>query len=589
MSLNNINIDDYYLPGVSQESFVSTISQKNLKFFVLLSLVIFGILFFWIFHLQVIKGSIYQEMAEGNRLRIEKISAIRGNIYDRNGNILATNQPRFFLAVVPGDLPRQEYKRQAIVEKIIHFAQLNNQETEKLSKISSSNSYEPFFIKELNYQKAILTKIFSADLAGVMVKIIPQRIYPPGSEFSHLLGYLISDKKPFGQFLGKTGLESFYQKDLKGVDGLKRIGVNSLGKEEGIAETIEGQSGSDLSLSIDYHLQKKIAEAFQKKGFNSGAAIALDPRNGEILALLSFPFYDNNLFNLNLTQEEFQNLIKKKNISFFNRAISGEYPPGSTIKPLIAIAALNEELITPKTIFHSVGGIRVGKWFFPDWLPGGHGLTNLSRALAWSINTFFYIIGGGYGEFKGLGEEKISYYSRLFGLGQITGIDLTEEKAGFLPNAQWKETIKGEKWYIGDTYHLSIGQGDILVTPLQMANLTAAIANNGTLFKPKLKKDSPSEIIRSNFIKKEHFQAVKEGLRLAVLSGSARRISYLDVAGKTGTAQVKDGSHAWFTGWAPYQNPEIVLTILVEKGGEGSATAVPIAEEVFNWYFREFR
>jgi len=284
----------------------------------------------------------------------------------------------------------------------------------------------------------------------------------------------------------------------------------------------------------------------------------------------------------------------------FNRVISGEFPAGSTFKPVMAAAALQEKIINANTSFMSTGRLCVGEWFFPDWKAGGHGLTNVKKALADSVNTFFYYVGGGFGDFKGLGIDKIVKYAALFGLDKVTGIDLPNEASGFLPSQKWKEDTKNEVWYIGDTYHASIGQGDITVTPLQVANYTAAIANGGTLYEPHvvtkildhnnnlITKIKP-QVVRSNFISPENIKIVQEGMRQTITAGSGRSLNSLpvEVAGKTGTAQWSStqATHAWFTGFAPYDQPEIAITVLVEAGGEGSTVAVPIVKEILQYYF----
>jgi penicillin-binding protein 2 len=283
----------------------------------------------------------------------------------------------------------------------------------------------------------------------------------------------------------------------------------------------------------------------------------------------------------------------------FSRSILGEYPSGSTVKPVLAAGALEEKVVTKDTTVNSTGGISIGKWFFPDWKAGGHGAANVTKALAWSINTYFYYIGGGFGDFKGLGLERIGKYLKLFGLGQQTGIDLTGERLGLVPDAQWKRETKNQDWFIGDTYHLSIGQGDLLVTPLQVNSYTSAIANGGKLFVPRLalsaiqpdgsKKSFPPSVIRNIPVSQENLAIVRQGLRETITAGSAQSLNSLPVkvAGKTGTAQWSDTkpNHAWFTGFAPYDNPNFCITVLVEEGGEGSAVAVPIAKEVMQWWF----
>jgi len=303
-----------------------------------------------------------------------------------------------------------------------------------------------------------------------------------------------------------------------------------------------------------------------------------------------------------VSQEEYNAFLNDENNPLFNRAISGEVPSGSTIKPVVAAAALQERVISENTSFLSIGGLHIGQWFFPDWKAGGHGVTNVRKALAESVNTFFFYIGGGYQDFVGLGVDRLVKYMRLFGLGEKSGLDLNGESAGFVPTSDWKEETKNEAWYIGDTYHISIGQGDILVTPLQVANFTAAVANGGILYRPYLVqslldennqvvKQIEPQIIRRDFIDPYNLQVVREGMRQTVIAGSARSLSVLPVnsAGKTGTAQwsSKKQNHAWFTGFAPYENPEIVITVLVEEGREGSEVSVPIAKEILDWYFSQ--
>jgi penicillin-binding protein 2 len=263
-------------------------------------------------------------------------------------------------------------------------------------------------------------------------------------------------------------------------------------------------------------------------------------------------------------------------------------------------AALQEGVVSENTGVLSVGGIRIGQWFFPDWKAGGHGRVDAKRAIAESVNTYFYYIGGGYEDFRGLGVEKINYYGDLFGLGKQTGIDLAGESSGFLPTPAWKENVRGERWYIGDTYHLSIGQGDLLVTPLQVAMFTSVFANGGKLYRPhfirkilssddRVINETAIEPVREDFIDAYNVNVVKQAMRQTVVSGSARKLanSTVEIAGKTGTAQwsTKKANHAWFTGFAPYDEPKIVITILIEEGKEGSEVAVPIAGEFINWYF----
>ncbi|MFH1255356.1 MAG: penicillin-binding protein 2 [bacterium] len=570
--------------------------------------------------LQIVKGSYYHDLAEGNRIRIQRIESKRGVIYDRKYRPLARNSANFLLYFIPADLPKDNSGLQTVVEKASESLENFNPEDilNSLSKIKpgSLESYQPMFVADnIEYEKAMALYLESDNMPGVAITNKTRREYNLYSlSLSHILGYTgkINDQElaksgseylPI-DYIGKSGIENFWENEMKGYNGKKQIEVDALGKEKKIINREAGEDGHNLVLSIDIELQKKLEESvigvLKKLNLNKACAIALDPNNGEILAMVSLPAYNNNDFARGMTAEQYQKIANHPDIPLFNRCISGEYPSGSTIKPVIASAALEENIINENTSFLSVGGIRIGQWFFPDWKAGGHGATNVRRALAESVNTFFYYIGGGYQNFHGLGLERMVKYEKLFGLASQTGIDMPGEADGFLPTAEWKENTKNEPWYIGDTYHLAIGQGDTLVTPLQVAYYTSAFANRGSLYRPHLIKqvlnskdelmgDVENKPIKSNIISSKNMDIVRQGMRQTVTAGSARSLQSVpvEVAGKTGTAQwaANKPTHAWFTGFAPYENPEIVITVLIEQGGEGSSTAVPIANEVLTWYF----
>lgn len=574
--------------------------------------------------LQIVKGDDYYSMAEGNRVRVERIEAKRGIIYDNNRRVLSRNVANFLLYFIPADLPAELGKREEIFNEVSRI--LGDKPVEdikkELNKVKpkSLESYQPLFIADdIPYEKAMLLYLKSSEWPGAVLTNKSRREYDLASRsLSHVVGYTGkispeelkkggSEYSPI-DYIGKMGIEYFWEPDLRGINGKKEIEVDAMGKEKKIMNEIKPEDGNNLVLSINSELQKKIGEemlnAFSKFNFKKGVVVAMDPQSGEILSLVSMPVYDSNAFARGITADEYNNLLNQPDHPLFNRAISGEYPSGSTIKPIISSAALEEGVINENTTISSTGGIRIGEWFFPDWKAGGHGQTSVRRALAESINTFFYYIGGGFGDFKGLGIDKIVQYAKLFGLGSQLGIDLPSEGSGFLPTKDWKEKTKGERWYIGDTYHLSIGQGDILATPLQVAAYTSVFANGGKLYRPHLVKEilSASDVlikkideppIRENFISEHNLQIVREGMRQTVTAGSAISLSDLPVAvaGKTGTAQwsSKNNPHAWFTGFAPYENPEIVIVVLIEEGGEGSSVAVPIAEEVLRWYFGDYQ
>jgi penicillin-binding protein 2 len=548
-------------------------------------------------------------------MRTVPISAERGIIYDKNMKPLVSNVPTFSLYLIPSDFPKKEEERLSAIGSLAEVIKIDPIEIEETLKSASPYSYVPVLLREnIDYEEAIRLKIESARLSGVDLQLESRREYLKGDSdsvksLSHILGYVgkISEKeleknKDYSpnDFMGKTGLELFYESTLRGKTGKKQIEVDALGKEKSVIAKEDPVSGKNIILTMDVDLQKKTEEILAKHlnaGHKSRAAmIVMNPQNGKILSMVSLPTFDNNLFARGISTKDYEALTNDPDNPLFGRAIMGEYPSGSTIKPTIAAAALEEGIIKKNTSFLSTGGLKVASWFFPDWKAGGHGWTNVTRAIAESINTFFYIIGGGYEDFQGLGVEKIVEYAKLFGFGSKLGIDLPNEADGFLPSKEWKEKTKGEQWYIGDTYHLSIGQGDIAVTPLQICAATAVFANGGTLYEPHfldtvessstLKKDY---IIRKDFIKKENIDIVRAGMRETVVSGSAQKLLDLPVssAGKTGTAewQTNKPPHAWFTAFAPYENPEIAITVLVEEGEEGSRISLDIAHEFLQWYF----
>jgi len=600
----------------SSQSSLKNIPRKKLKFFYTLITGIFLIIVFQLLNLQVIQGQEYRQRAENNRIKNEVISSPRGVIYDRQNKILVKNSPNFTLYFIPSDLSVETYQQKKIADKLSENIDLESEEILELFKNADPLSSQPVIIKEyIDYNKALKLKILLEETPSVKLETQAVRDYQKGPAFSHLLGYIgkITEKElneyndyRILDYIGKMGLEKEYESQLKGEDGIRQVERDNFNKIKNIIATKEAIPGNNLVLSIDSDLQQtlyeKLESVIKNQQATGGAVVAMDPQNGEVLAFLSSPSFDNNLFFKGIDQKTYQDLINNPNKPFISRPVSGEYPPGSTIKPVIASAILEEGVADRYDTVNSTGGIKISRWFYPDWKAGGHGITNVVKAIAQSVNTYFYIYGGGYDDVKGLGLELINKYLREFNLGSILGLDYPNEKDGFLPSRIWKKETKGEKWYIGDTYHLAIGQGDILVTPLQVASYTLAIANHGTLYKPhlvqtltdtdnKIVKKYNSEILNKEFIKKKHIDTVREGMREAVLSGSARALSSLpfSAAGKTGTAQYAQNkpTHAWFTCFAPYENPEIVITVLVENGGEGHAAALPVARAGLETYLSE--
>lgn len=610
-------IGDFFNTFESGGSIGVLLNKYRFSIMTILMFCIWIIIFGKIFYLQIINGNNYRLFADENRIRVKRVDPNRGIIYDKNMKPLLKNGASFSLQILPIDLPKNN--DELLSSQNILRQNLRDNELD-LSKYISKDvleNFKPRIIKEsLSYEDAMKLMVLTKNLNGISVIMDNKREYIYKEPLSHILGYMgkISDTEykqlnNKGYFLddkiGKTGLEYVYEKDLRGIVGRRKIEVDSLGKEIKEVAFDKAQDGTNLVLSLDLDLQLKSYEllnnVLSKSGFKKASIVAIDPRNGRILALISTPSYDNNIFSEKLNEEDYKKVIEDINLPMFFRAISGEYPPGSTFKLIMAGASLQENIVDINTRFMSTGGIKVGQWFFPDWKSGGHGSTNVTKAISESVNTFFYTIGGGYDNFEGLGLSKIVEYAKKFGLSQKLGIDLPNEADGFLPTEEWKKNATNEPWYIGDTYHLSIGQGDALVTPLQIAMMTGAIANGGILYEPKIvdkkidindkQEIMPIKVKNSNFIDADKIKIVQDGMREGVLSGSSRFLSTLpfEMAGKTGTAQFgnEGKTHAWFTGYAPFQNSEIAITIIIEGGGEGSSVAVPLARDILLWYFKD--
>lgn len=592
-------------PEGEREKLEKPIKERVLKLFFIFIIILLIIPIAKTFQLQIIKGDYWRSVADENRIRSYPIRPLRGIIYDKNKVPLAINVPKLDLVVVPADLTKnKEFNK--IVQRLAQVLEKSGAEIEEKINENNALSYPIIIEENIEREKALLIESEFADIPAISIRKDSRREYKNGPYFSHILGYLgkvgkeevISRNYFLDDYIGKDGVENKYEDLLRGTYGEQLVEVNNMGKVQKILATKEPIAGQDIILSIDAELQRKIYNTLKSKldtlRTPKAAAIAIDPQNGKILALVSFPSFENNEFVQGLSPDIFNKIIQDKNEPLFNRAIMGTYPPGSTIKPLIASAVLEEGIISLNKQINCSGYIRlVDKynpnifWTYNDWK--AHGATDIIKAIAESCNVYFYTVGGGYGDIKGLGIEKMGEYLNLFGWGQILGIDLPGEKSGFIPSPSWKKEVRNEEWYIGDTYNASIGQGDITVTPLQLAMATVAIANGGKVFEPHLLDNKESKIISQNFIKPDFLEVVRRGMREAVVSGTARFLYDLPIkaAGKTGTAQVSKtkAPHSWFTVFAPYDNPQIVLTILIENGGEGSVTAVPVAKEVLSWYF----
>ena len=592
----------------------------NYRFLGAIVAICFVVLFGRIYYLQAMKGEDYRIIAEGNKLRDDYILAPRGLILDKNGKIIANNAPAFELVVRPNELPNDEtdlnYKLSQISELTGTVIEDLRNEIAKLDR-KSPHAYA--VIENLQKDAALVLIARKDEFQGFSVQNNPIRDYKDPLMFSHVTGYtgkITEDELAANQdqdfllndYIGKSGIELQYENYLSGIAGSNQTEINAQGDFKKNLPAVPATPGDNLRLNIDYDLQKVIYDSvttmLEKVGQRKAAVVATDPQTGQVLALLSLPGFDSNMFARGIKTPEYNGLLNDPAVPLLNRVVAGTYPPGSTVKPMLGIAALTENIVTPQTKILDDGVIRVGSYTFYGYRRDGLGLMDLYSAIAKSSDIYFYTIGGGSAKSsitEGLGPDRLAAWYRKFNLGSLLNIDLPNEKQGLVPDPEWKERVKNEPWYLGNTYHYSIGQGDLLATPLQINSQTATIANGGKIMQPYLVDQVEDEngnaltkfqpkVINENFLDPEYVKIVQEAMRMTVTIGSGRSLSTLPItiSGKTGTAQfdARDLSltHAWFTSYAPAENPKIALTILVESGGEGSSVAVPIAKDVYTWW-----
>lgn len=573
--------------------------------------IIILILTFRLINLQVTEGVAYQVLAKGNRIETRRLAPPRGVIVDQFGNSLTQNLPLYQLNLYPAQLPKQKEDRQQIYDKLERITGIKASDIIVEVDKKGLRSIDPITLRpNLDRDTALLWQVDLGFLSGLVVEQIPVRSYEPDLAFSHAIGYVgkISEKElperpdlHLNSIIGKAGLEQQYDRFLQGTEGKEELEVDSKGQLQRVLANEPPRPGKVLELYVDKDLQKVMAEALkegaEKAGSSKGVALAIDPRTGGVLGMVSLPSYDNNLFVLPDKGKERSLVFADKNQPLFNRVIAGLYPPGSTTKPIWAVAGLQEKIISEKTNLITPSEIRIGRSVFPDWKP--HGRADVKKAIAESNNIFFYALAGGYDHIKGLGPARLKDWGRRFGWGYKTGIDLPGEVGGLFPDPDWKKKKLKQAWYIGDTYHLGIGQGYLSLTPVQLANSIAAIANDGKLFAPRLAKsikDSQGNTIETlgevmvadKLADSNNLRIVREGMRQTVLEGSATPLAdiAMPIAGKTGTAQFeeKDKTHAWFVGFAPFDQPTITLLVMVEGGGGSFDVAVPIAKKILSWY-----
>lgn len=573
------------------------------------------------FFLQVASGQAYVLVAENNRIRDVVSYAPRGDIYDRDGKLLAKNSAQFQLSVTPYLLARDEKDRELTYQLAGKYTSQTASEVRLKAEQKGLDFTLPILAADrLSHKEALMLEQVLPDMKGFSVDVVPIREYVADAGLAHLIGYVgrVSEQDLAKRddilptdFIGRNGVEAYYDEWLRGTNGRRRSEVDALGRPVRLLAKNLPRKGNDLVLTIDYDLQVELDRELKKQMKETGAkrasGVIADPGNGDILAMVSIPYYDNNLFAQGISSRDYQSLLKNPDRPLLNRTIAGVFPSGSTIKPIVAAGALNEGIIDETTTIFDRGFIEIRNPYnttqsyrFHGWRRSGLGAMDVRRAIAYSSNIFFYTVGGGYGNQPGLGVDRLTHYYSEFGLGKTNGIDLPSEVSGRVPTPKWKQQAMGEPWYIGDTYNISIGQGDILVTPLQMTMAYAALSNGGMVPSPSVvrhdKSDGSSGSInggRQVQVSEEALLIVRKALNDMPYRGvfSPERFSDIPVqiAGKTGTAQVSNpgGSgkpHGWFIAFAPYEDPEIVATVLIENT-DGSTTALTPVANVLEYYF----
>lgn len=579
---------------VEMGRFEIPLSEITLKFFFWIFAIIFLLFFLRSSYFQVVEHDKYMELSDNNQYTFKKSQLLRGVMYDRNGVQLIENTSRFHLAC-----KESEYKD----EYVKQVAALIGRDEQELRDYMRKQDYKIHVARNLSQEEVVLLHIKLPDMPGCEILNEVTRKYKEGEKYSHLVGYIREDGKG-------EGVEYYYDEYLRPKEAGTKIEKDARGRIISQEGSEFSEPGNSIMLTIDSELQKKIIEelkvALESSGAATAAAIALDPKTGEVLALVSLPEYDNNLFASGFTREEWSNLINDKHSPLLNRAIAGQYPSGSTIKPFVGLAALEYDIVDETTVIYTPSRICIPNRYsnnevcFPDWKE--HGPSDIRRAIAESVNPFFYTVSGGYEDFEGMGADKMVDYLKRFNFGEKTGIDLPGEKVGILPSPEWKIKNIGSRWTLGDTYNFSIGQGFFQVTPIQMATAIASIANYGTYYQPYVVKsvvgegkesiiDFEPRIMNGEIADKDDLRIIREGMNRTVdsESGTAHLLSYLPVkaAAKTGTAQVptKNVYDTWIEIFAPYDDPEIVLVLLAEEVPTERFFVLKASYDILRWYF----
>jgi len=619
----------------------------------LLILTVFGAFGLRLWNLQFVEGEDYRKLAERQSTRSITVPAARGIIYDSNGTPLVRNVPSFDVTIVPAYLPDDEDEAEDVLIRLAILLDMpyatsgprggGDEPPRGVREIVAAAgfaAYRPLVVKSgVDRDTALLVAQQAFFLPGVSVRVKSAREYAYGPLVSQILGYLLpipeEDEERYLALgydsatdrIGRAGVEATYEDVLKGTKGKQIVEEDVLGRViRVVAEQAAPVPGGNVYLTLDLELQQFVEETLragmERPNVNSprGVAIVMNPQTGEILALVSLPTYDNNLFTQGISTLDWERLRSDPHRPLLNHAISDRLPPGSVFKIVMAAAALQEGVVTARTRLNCPGRIVIPNRYYPNdpgqaqpfhcWNKSGHGWLDVVGGIAHSCDIFFYKVGGGFDEthFEGLGVSRIARYAKLFGFGELTEVELPAEDRGLVPTADWKRLTHGESWSTGDTYNLSIGQGYLAVTPLQMLNAVNVVANGGTLYRPRIvhhvtdaegnvTQPFEPEIIRTLPISAEHWSLVQQGMEGAVEYGTSYRtqIEGIRVAGKTGTAQFCDDimcgvgyqqpEHAWFAAYAPAEAPEVSVIVFLYNGGEGSVVAVPVVHDILVHYF----
>lgn len=599
---------------MKERRFVRELLESKKRILVLSFVV--GIVFLFLvirlWHLQILSADDYQTMSENNRLRFVPVAASRGAIMDRSGKVLVSNRPSFSLAVIPQEVKDKE----ALLTLLSSLLGLDRTEmAERWEKNKGRAKYYPIVLaSNITRDHVEIVEENRLRLPGIEIEMKPVREYTSSTLAAHLLGYIgeVSEKEMNsagfeeynpGDYVGKNGIERALEKELHGNDGGRQLEVDARGRVLRTVSESYPTVGNSVVLTIDAALQKQAEHAF---GDQAGAAVAMDVSSGEILAFVSNPGFDPALFSGKLPADVWQGYLDDKRHPLENKALSGQYPPGSTFKMITALAGLQDNRINDSTSVNCTGSYDLGTSTFKCWNKKGHGITNLRKSLRESCDVFYYQLG------EKLGVDKIAAAAQAFKLGAPLGVELLNEKSGLIPTAEWKLKRFGKRWFHGETLPVAIGQGAVLLTPIQLASMIATVANEGVIYRPRLVKkivdadgktlkETKAEVIGTASFSKESFRLVKQGL-LAVVNepggtGAMARLYDVKVAGKTGTSQVvklreskqstpyQFRDHALFVAFAPFEKPEIAVAIVVEHGEHGGAAAASIAGRILRTYF----